>query len=339
MPVQRGVGDLLHQFGIGDREVGLDLAEDALFFLGERHGSHHCRAVQAAQQRGVGESFPTLRRSSGVLAGGGRATGGETARSEAGGDHALVTVAAAHAVDRPLQRRAAAVARRGGVVERPGAAACCSPSPIPVPASCCTETPSSRTPSATSTASSRARAVVPMSAARSVAVASVRERVIVRKSAKRTLSCTVRPRGRWLAAASRCGRRAARPRGRARRDRCGRPGRSPRGRPTSRTRSGSTARGRRCAASAWRWRPRASPSAATSVASPKLGEIADGAQAESVAASRRVAGPTPHSRSTGSGWRNASSVARRDHEQAVGLGEVATRAWPRTSSTRRRPTP
>ena len=36
-----------------------------------------------------------------------------------------------------------------------------------------------------------------------------------------------------------------------------------------------------------------------------------------------VTGPTPHSRSTGSGWRNDSSLVGRDHEQAVGLGHAA----------------
>ena len=38
--VERGVGDLLHQLGVGGRQVLLDLPQDPLFVLGKRHRSH-----------------------------------------------------------------------------------------------------------------------------------------------------------------------------------------------------------------------------------------------------------------------------------------------------------
>ena len=68
VPVQRGVGDLLHELRVGDREVRLDLSEDPLLVLGERHRwlvslvrgwlvararvQRHSRAAPPASQRG-----------------------------------------------------------------------------------------------------------------------------------------------------------------------------------------------------------------------------------------------------------------------------------------------
>ena len=106
-------------------------------------------------------------------------------------------------------------------------------------------------------------------------------------------------------------RRRPRPRGRAR--------------VASRSSAGgagaATGRGSRLCASACRWRPAARPSIATR----PLGaarDLADGRDAARRAASRAVTGPTPHSRSTASGWRNSSSrpAAR---EQPVGLRDAA----------------
>ena len=51
--VQGGLGDLLHQLGIGDREVGLDLLEDPLLVLGKRH-RRHCRAARSNGRSRVG---------------------------------------------------------------------------------------------------------------------------------------------------------------------------------------------------------------------------------------------------------------------------------------------
>ena len=73
-----------------------------------------------------------------------------------------------------------------------------------------------------------------------------------------------------------------------------------------RRRPTSTWRGSRLWASAWRWRPAAWPSIATRVASPSCATspTRESPRSRSLPA---VTGPTPHSRSTGRGWRNASS--------------------------------
>ena len=47
VPVERGVGDLLHQLGVGGREVLLDLLQDPLFVLGERHAPIPCPGLRA----------------------------------------------------------------------------------------------------------------------------------------------------------------------------------------------------------------------------------------------------------------------------------------------------
>ena len=83
-----------------------------------------------------------------------------------------------------------------------------------------------------------------------------------------------------------------------------------------------TGRGSRLCASACRCRPRRArasrrTSASSSSATCRTVPIP---RARSFAAVTR---PTPHSRSTGSGCRNASSSLRRDHQQSVGLGDGA----------------
>ena len=138
----------------------------------------------------------------------------------------------------------------------------------------------------------------------------VAERVMVRKSPKRTLSVTVRP-GQPVRAAA--GRRPRRP---------GAPARaaSVSSRWWSRAKVSSwpidlgwlvglDRRGRRCAlASAWRCAPggraeRARPASSTGSAA-RSPTVRD---AEALAAGPASPGPTPHSACTGSGWRNASS--------------------------------
>ena len=69
---------------------------------------------------------------------------------------------------------------------------------------------------------------------------------------------------------------------------------------------GSTRRKSRLCASACSWRPIARPSIATSVDSERAASSPT-VRTFHACSRRAVAGPTPHTHSTGSGWRNASS--------------------------------
>ena len=80
--------------------------------------------------------------------------------------------------------------------------------------------------------------------------------------------------------------------------------------------------GSRLWARAWRWRPAAGPSIATSAASASARDVAHGEMPRAWSFSA-VTGPTPHSRSTGSGCRNVELAVRRHDEQPVGLGHRA----------------
>ena len=129
-----------------------------------------------------------------------------------------------------------------------------------------------------------------------------------------------RARSRRTAAGARpCGTRGAPPAAGARGGRRARRGRCRGSRATwacARARAASrssgagdptwTGRGSRLWARAWRWRPAARPSIRTSVASPSCATCPTVVMepSRSLAA---VTGPTPHSRSTGSGCRNSSS--------------------------------
>ncbi len=117
---------------------------------------------------------------------------------------------------------ASSSARRSSTAPPPSPSKSRRPCTAAPSSSCCTETPSSRMPSSRSTARSRPRAVSPISRARSVGVGSVWDRVIVRKSPYRSLSCTVRA---VFAAAAQRATRPRRPcaarRARGRRGRCG----------------------------------------------------------------------------------------------------------------------
>ena len=110
VPVEGGVGDLLHQLGVGGRQVLLDLPQDPLFVLGKRHLSHfrssgprrgdpsccgiHSRArLRTASTRRWPRTFPRKAM---------RRTVPHRTRTEPGPD----------LVDRALQRSLATVARR-----------------------------------------------------------------------------------------------------------------------------------------------------------------------------------------------------------------------------------
>ena len=53
MPVQGGLGDLLHQTGVGRGEVGLDLREDPQLFFGKRHRPIFAHPERVAQRGGA----------------------------------------------------------------------------------------------------------------------------------------------------------------------------------------------------------------------------------------------------------------------------------------------
>ena len=137
---------------------------------------------------------------------------------------------------------------------------------------------------------------------------SVCERVAREKSSKRSRSTTVRPTRR--AAAHPAGD-AVDERDERRVDLVRRPRRRGRARAARRSsRAGGrprTRRGSRLCASACRCRPDARPSIATSAASSSRATCADRRDARGRGASPRSPAPTPQSRSTGSGCRNASS--------------------------------
>ena len=137
----------------------------------------------------------------------------------------------------------------------------------------------------------------------------VRDRVAREKSPKRNRSTTVRPtlpaaRIRRVTRSTRATSVASRAAG----DLGERP--SARCEPIERRRRrGSTGRGSRLWASAWRCRPEARPSIEASASSERW------ATSPTVSIPTRrsfpaVTGPTPQSRSTGSGWRKASSRSR-----------------------------
>ena len=168
-------------------------------------------------------------------------------------------------------------------------------------------TPSSRTPGSRSSCVEQAPAGLGDRRAASTPAAAVTERVIVVKSPKRTLSVTVRADQRLVAQAA--GDRVGLAHqlalellpvvrslgeGLLVADRLERRGRA---RPPGR---------RAPQASAWRWRPWALPTAASSDVERHLGQLADRRDAEALEPAR-VAGPTPQSAATGSGWRKASS--------------------------------
>ena len=167
---------------------------------------------------------------------------------------------------------------------------------------------------------------------------SVCERVAREESSKRSRSTTVRP--------SRSGgshppgdplderRRARRRPPRA----TSATGRAPAAHPIEpRRRRACTGRGSRLWASACRCRPDARPSSATSAASRELGDLADRRDPGVVELVCAVTGPTPQSRSTGSGCRNSSSPSGGTDEQPVGLGDARSPPSPGTSCARRRP--
>ena len=209
--VEGGVGDLLHQLGVGGRQVLLDLPQDPLFVLGERHRSHFrvpgsvvrvpirpsCGAPPIVAHGLVGCSQRVGRP--------GPSRGKATAAAP--GPDGTGTEAGPHGVDRPLQRglpiRAGGGAglevgeqRSPGVVGRRRAErrrSSTAVAPTPARTELLHRHAEQADAPADVEASSSSRATWPMSAARSVGSASVRERVMVRKSAKRTLSCTVRP--------------------------------------------------------------------------------------------------------------------------------------------------
>ena len=158
------------------------------------------------------------------------------------------------------------------------------------------------------TAASRPRAVASSAAVSCVGSPSVCERVAREKSSNRSRRITVRQ--------TRCARRSRRARRSTSATSCAssaacdrRPRPSARCVPIERRRRPTTTgRGSRLWASAWRWRPAARPRIPTSAGSPSAATFATVVipRACSLLA---VAGPTPHSRSTGSGCRNASSPA------------------------------
>ena len=173
-----------------------------------------------------------------------------------------------------------------------------------------------------SAAASSSRATTRSASVRAVASGSVCDRVARSKSSNRSRSVTVRqtrraPRSRRASLSTRpisitsssAGVRAPRP--------------SARWAPIERRRRRvSTRRGSRLCESACSWRPEARPTTRTSVAS------ASWATSPTVRIPRAwsfaaVFGPTPHSRSTGSGWRNVELAVRRHHEQPVGLRHAA----------------
>ena len=89
-----------------------------------------------------------------------------------------------------------------------------------------------------------------------------------------------------------------------------------------RRRPTTTGRGSRLWASAWRWRPTPPPRMATSGPSPSAA-TSPTVEMPRACSFSAVAGPTPHSRSTGSGWRNVELPVGLDEEQPVGLGHAA----------------
>ena len=166
------------------------------------------------------------------------------------------------------------------------------------------------------------------SAARIVAVCavgpgSVCERVAREKSSKRSRSTTVRPtrpaaRMRRVTRSTRPTSVASMVAGRRRRP----AERALRRRSSAAAGPTCTGRGSRLWASAWRWRPDARPSMATSVAS------ASWATSPTVVIPRScslaaVTGPTPQSRSTGERVEEGQLAVGRHHQQAVGLGHAA----------------
>ena len=229
--------------------------------------------------------------------------------------------------DRPRRRRTARARPRRRPRARDGRApAAASNGSEPWTAapstSCWAETPSRRIPGRQSIPSSSARASVWMSRARSVGSVRVCERVIVRKSPNRTLSCTVR---------------AALP---------GRP--EPHRDPLAHADQlagelvavDEVLRERLLVADRLHL-PLGLDRTVVVVARERVevtavgvaergderglrdrGELADRVDAEPVEPSAG-GGPTPQRRWTGSGCRNAELAAGLDHEQAVGLGEVA----------------
>ena len=84
-----------------------------------------------------------------------------------------------------------------------------------------------------------------------------------------------------------------------------------------------TGRGSRLCDSAWRWRPAARPRIATQRRLARAPRSRAPSRSRASGACAEVTCPTPHSRSTGSGCRNASSSSGGDHQQAVGLGHRA----------------
>ena len=109
-------------------------------------------------------------------------------------------------------------------------------------------------------------------------------------------------------------------------------------RPIDRRRAAaSTRRGSRLWASAWRWRPAARPSIATSAGLAERRRRRPTVRMPARAACAAVAGPTPHSRSTGQRVQERELAARRHDEQPVGLARPRSPPWPGTSCARPRP--
>ena len=357
MAVEGGVGDLLHQLGVGGRQVLLDLPQDPLFVLGKRHRSHFRSRVSGirvlptivahrlSDTQRVGRLGPSLGR---LCA----ATGADGTGTETG----------PHLVDRPLQRRLPAGLRAGFRPGRPspGFSASegsvnsvlvlrCARRPAPCPNGPPAPCPNGHRLRARAAfglqagaglvahellgrdaeqpdaggdvelAQSSSRATRRRSAARSVGSGSVRDRVTVVKSPKRTFSCTVR-RGHPRGTQSR-----RHPVGQADDPvvergvvvEVGREGllvadrlhllighhRSLVAVPGQRvqvpTRRRCRGRGPAC--------PRGCAASSPTVCTP------------SAASLRSVAGPTPHRRRAGSGWRNSSSVPGSTTSRPSGL--------------------
>ena len=349
--VEGGVGDLLHQLGVGGREVLLDLPQDPLFVLGKRHRSlsvpglpectHrtpiHCRARPGVTQRvGAPRAFPRKATRRAVPDG---------TRTEPG----------PHLVDRPLQRRlAAARRRRSAGSSAPGLGAARSRGLEP--GSC----PNERRPWSAAARGARRTSCWHRDAEQADARRRRRARASSSPATRRDVGGEVGGLGQRPRAGDRAEvaeahlelHRAARPtRGRrsrdatpsarpttsvveARRGRGGRSGTSPRGRSTSPPGRARPARSSRFQASAWRWRPAAPPSVGTSVVLGQRGELADGRHAErGEPRSRRGPDAPEPARPAAGGGTRARSRARPRAGRRAWRGRW--RAWPAAWWSRR----